>query len=245
MPNRNDAGKAIDPGVVQAAAGGNTSRQSMIAQNLTPNGGTPVTRILQARRPTPVVSVQQLPPSNAELSAAQEQQIPGVAGAWMGPLNPLAPSAPGEVRGRALDMMVGWNVTTNNQRMGQLDVTALRALARNCDMINLAVDMRKDELESGQFDFKLRDDQVGMQSKKDPRIQELRDFFRFPDRRRPLARWIRKWSDDLLVVDAPCVWIRRTRAGKPYEMRVIDTAKTEKFPSASLGRNPRQRSSNG
>lgn len=215
MPsNRNSAGADIDPGVVKQAANG-TQRGGFLPglPSGTVTGGTKQPISAQASLGWPL-----------QATAAQPTQIPGVDGAWMGPLNPLVPTAPGEVRGRVLDYMVGWNVTTNNQRLGQMSVPALRALARNCDLVNIAIDTRKDQLEAGTFVFKLMDDKNGFKSSKDPRIKELREFFRFPDRKRPQARWLRKMADDLLVVDAPCVHIRRNRAGKPYSMRVIDTA---------------------
>lgn len=210
--SRNNAGSDVDPGMIQQAA-----RQVPAG----PQPGQAVTRILPARGPRPApVSV----PDKDAATAATPVTIPNVNTDFFGPLNPLVPTAPANARARALDYLTGWNITTNNNRGGQMDVRTLRNLARNCDLVNIAVDRRKDQLEAGNFDFKLRDDKLGFQSKKDPRIQELRDFFRFPDKRRPLARWIRKWSDDVLVADQPCIWIQRNRAGKPYQMRVIDTA---------------------
>ncbi len=205
--SRENKGSNVEPGMVQRAA-------ARLGQVFGAGGGAP------GAPGDPVVPGV---PTHAQAAAVQQTTIPGVDGAWMGPLNPLTPTAPTSVRARALDMLVGWNVTTNNQRLGQLDVISLRNLARNCDLINIAVDTRKDQLESGKFDFKLVDDALGFKSAQDPRIAELRKFFVYPDLRRPLARWIRKWVDDLLVVDAPCVWIQKNRAGKPYQMRVIDT----------------------
>ncbi len=216
MAPRQDSGSNVEPGFIQRAA----ARLGFVPAP----GAADLPRDLPFQGPDKPTVVPPGVPSAAQDAQAQPVVIPGVASAWMSPLNPLRPSAPENVRARALDLMVGWNITTNNQRGDQVDVRTLRALARNSDMINLAVDMRKDQLESGRFDFKLKDDSQGFKSAKDPRIKELRDFFAFPDKRKPLARWLRKLADDLLIVDAPCVHIQKNRVGKPYAFRVIDTA---------------------
>lgn len=150
--------------------------------------------------------------------------IKGDQEAWMAPLNPLQSSAPLDVKGRSFDYPVGFNITTNNNRLGEASYVELRNLARMCDLVTLAMETRKDQLEQGSWDWKLKGDRSGMKSKTDPRIKELRDFFAFPDKRLTTNRWVRKLMDDLLICDAPCVWIQKDRLGKPLQMRVVDTA---------------------
>ena len=212
---RENAGNDVDPGVIAQAQAMN--RRAAVAKELGLKPGQPSGRLIPARGPKSPVGVD-------ELSAQQPQSIPGAQGAWMGPLDPLVPTAPGAVRGRAFDYMVGWNITTNNSRMGQASAIELRNLARTCGLVATAINKRKNHLEQGSFDFKLVGDRTGFKSVKDQRIQELREFFAFPDKRLPLARWIRKWTDDLFILDSPCIWTQRNRAGKPYLMRVIDSA---------------------
>lgn len=166
-------------------------------------------KILPARRP---MNVTTLP------------DIKGVADSWFGPLNPLPSNAPDDVKGRSFDFPVGYNITTNKERIGQPSTGELRNLARMCDLVTLAIETRKDQMEQYNLHFKVKNDRAGKLSANDPRVKEVEAFFSFPDKRRTTNRWIRKLMDDLMILDAPCVWVQRSVVGKPLQMRVIDTA---------------------
>ncbi len=214
MADRNSQGRDVDAGTIQSAAAGLTRQRQVATQlGLIPTG--------QPRAALP--SGPDAPAMDrTSMGAAQPQAIAGIQQAWMSPLDPIKPSAPLNVRGRALDYLVGWNITPPSNRPGQASTSELRGLARNCGLVAIAIEKRKNQLEQGRFDFKLKGDKTGQ--KADGRIDQLRAFYRFPDRRRALARWLRKLSDDILILDAPCIWTTLNRGGTPYEMRVIDSA---------------------
>ena len=222
MADRNNAGRDIDPGIVQSAAAQLTRQRAVAAQlGLQPGAGSG--RAIPARvKGAGLPGADQPAVDRTTAGEAQPQSIVGIQQAWMSPLDPIVPSAPANVRGRALDYLVGWNITPPSNRPGQASMSELRGLARNCGLVAVAIEKRKNQLEQGRVDFKLKGDKTGL--KTDGRIDELRKFFQFPDRRRTMTRWLRKLADDILVLDQPCLWIEKNRAGKPYQIRVIDSA---------------------
>lgn len=63
----------------------------------------------------------------------------------------------------------------------------------------------------------------------DPRIQELEDFFAFPDQEHDWETWLRALLEDLFVCDAPTVYPRMNLGGGLYSLELIDGTTVKKL----------------
>ena len=84
------------------------------------------------------------------------QRIDKIADAFFGPLNPLTVMVPAEVKGRQFQYPVGQNITNKQRSPENIDAAGLRLLARNCDLIALAIETRKDQMEKIHWDFRVK-----------------------------------------------------------------------------------------
>jgi len=140
---------------------------------------------------------------------------------WMSPGQPIAPEEQ-QVQGRAWDFMPGQNLWIE-PRSGELITFAkLRNLAEFCDLVRMAVETRKDQLCA--MEWEIRVDEDSGRKKDDPVVEQLRTFFRRPDGRTLWSSWLRMLLEDLLVIDAPALYVRPRRDGKPYGLEVMDGA---------------------
>ena len=119
---------------------------------MAPKQGTPIAPGLIAR-------------ASAAVSGLVGGAIRGAADAWFGPLNPLTPVAPPEVKGRAFDYAQGYNINAtwprSEQGEGGVSFYQLRALADptrgGLDLLRQVIDKRKDQMESQDWTIRARD----------------------------------------------------------------------------------------
>lgn len=138
---------------------------------------------------------------------------------WMSPGQPINPVAQ-QVQGRTYDYPVGYNNIQRPRSTEGIGFTQLRALADNCDIVRLAIETRKDQIKALKWSFVLKDGG----SDDDPRCQALEKFFRRPDRFHDWGQWLGAIIEDLLVIDAPTVYPRRTNGGELYSFNFMDGA---------------------
>jgi hypothetical protein len=158
---------------------------------------------------------------------------------WFGPFQPLAPQAPPEVAGRQFDYPVGYNLDLRPRAGEPISFAQLRALADSSDLVRTVIETRKDQVE--RLDWTIRHralpDGAPAARRRDPRIAEIEDFFRMPDRMNFWSGWLRQLLEDLFVIDAPALYLRRTRAGRLYALEPIDGATVKRLLNAD-GRTP-------
>ncbi|HEY2709399.1 MAG TPA: phage portal protein [Caulobacteraceae bacterium] len=101
----------------------------------------------------------------------------------------------------------------------------LRAFA-NVELIRLAIETRKDQLETLHWRINPRDGAAPTPAVQ-ARIQTLTRFWRRPDGVHAFAGWLRLAIEDLLAIDAPAFEKRRDRAGRLIGLDVVpgDTIK--------------------
>ncbi len=143
---------------------------------------------------------------------------------FFGPLQPLAPMAQ-EAGGRQFDYPVGVNIHIQPRSTEGVSFAQLRALADNYDLLRLIIETHKDRLCRMTWKFQAKD--TAARKKDDPRIAALRDFFASPDKEHDFVTWRRMLLEDLFVVDAPTLYVRRTKGGitgpsVPYALEIID-----------------------
>jgi hypothetical protein len=136
---------------------------------------------------------------------------------WFGPGTPLAPQAQAAAVGRQFDYPVGYNIQVRPRAGEPIDFPTLRALAQFEDITRACIETRKDQLSKLPWVIQER---IG--NEEDATSKRLMTFFERPDREHDYLTWQRPLLDDLLVIDAPCVYVRPTLGGKAYALEVID-----------------------
>ena len=142
---------------------------------------------------------------------------------WFGPQNPLPPQAPPDVAGRQLDYPFGFNLAIAPRSAEPTGFAELRGLADNYDLLRAVIETRKDQME--RLTWRIRPRALAQtDSASDPRLSAATQFFEAPDRRNGWAAWLRMLLEDLLVIDAPTIYKRRTRGGALYALELLDGA---------------------
>ncbi|HTV88002.1 MAG TPA: phage portal protein [Stellaceae bacterium] len=148
---------------------------------------------------------------------------------------PLAPPEP--ERTRIWDFPVGVNTIYTPRSYEPISFAELRALADAHDLTRLAIETRKDQLESLEWAIRPAAPK-GAAGDWRQRAAQVAQFWRRPDSERPFATWLRDLVEDLLVIDAPALEIRRNRGGDISGLDVVDGA-TFKLLFDDTGRRPR------
>ncbi len=147
---------------------------------------------------------------------------------------PLVP--PERERVRVWDFPVGYNTIYTPRSYDPIGFHELRALAENHDITRLAIETRKDQIEKLDWAIRSRNEKRPAMDARE-RVSELTEFWRKPDGEQPFATWLRELLEDLLVLDAPTLELRRNRAGEIIGLDVVDGA-TIKVLIDDTGRRP-------
>ena len=170
--------------------------------------------------------------------------VQGTGADWFGPLNPLAPIAPPEVRGRVFDFPAGYNAQVRPRGYEPVGFATLRALADSYDLLRLVIETRKDQLTKQ--DWIIRPKIVKGAGKKPPKapsgatqskIDDITKLFARPDGVNRWRHWFRQLLEDLFVIDAPTLFCQRARGGQLLSLTPLDGA-TIKRVIDDWGRTP-------
>lgn len=158
---------------------------------------------------------------------------------WFGPMTSPTPAIAQEnaeaagVAGRQFDYRTGINVDFRPRSGEAIGFPELRAFADNFDLLRLVIETRKDQMCSSQWTIQPR----GKDAKKDARCDKAEVFFRMPDGEHGWESWLRMLLEDLFVIDAPTLYVRRTNGGDLYALEPIDGATIKRVIDAT-GRTP-------
>ena len=166
-----------------------------------------------------------LPPSVfARLADATRYVITGVSpDTWFGPLQPLAPMAPPEVKGRQWDYPFGANLNYIPRSDDGISFAELRGLADALPLLRAVIETRKDQIAAQSYAIRARDARRCAGKLSGASMQVTR-FFARPDRRHSFADWLRMLLEDMLVIDAATLYPRYNRGGSLYSLDIIDGA---------------------
>src|SRR5579863_8853594 len=169
--------------------------------------------------------VRPLPPNLfARIATAARFAITGVAPeTWFGPLQPLKPMAPPEVKGRQFDYPFGANVSYTPRASAAIGFAELRALADALPLLRSVIETRKDQIAALSFTVRPRDPKA-VAADAAGRIKATLAFLARPDRRHSFAAWLRMLLEDMLVIDAATLYPRFSRDGSLFSLDVIDGA---------------------
>jgi hypothetical protein len=165
-----------------------------------------------------------LPPSVfARLADATRYLITGVSpDTWFGPLQPLAPMAPPEVKGRQWDYPFGANLNYIPRAEDGVSFPELRGLADALPLLRAVIETRKDQIAAQSYAVRARDREDSPASSQ--AIDQVTRFLARPDRRRSFADWLRMLLEEMLVIDAATIYPRFNRGGSLYALDIIDGA---------------------
>lgn len=172
----------------------------------------------------------------ARVVAGVKYIVGGADGAWMGPLQPIAPMADApaqETAGRQFDYPVGYNMQIKPRTGETVSFADMRALADGYDLLRLVIETRKDQLAKMKWAVKPKDEA----SQPDSRCDEITAFLAMPDKEHVWDEWLRMLVEDMLVIDAATLYPRMTKGGKLYSLEPVDGA-TIKRVIDGYGRTP-------
>lgn len=162
------------------------------------------------------------------------QQTPMAGGKdWFGPMNPMNPVAPAEVAGRSFDYPVGYNLSPTTRQTELISFSELRNLADGYDLLRMVIETRKDQISTLKFNIVDRKTQLPDEKKG----KDIEEFLKYPDKDHDWETWVRALIEDLLVIDAPCCYPRKTIGGKLYSLDLVDGATIKRIIDQS-GRTP-------
>lgn len=169
--------------------------------------------------------------------------VAGVTGAE--PFSPLQPLRPffESIGARSRDYQIGINIRppqrddVDSKAITLATFDELRFFSRSVDMLRIMLETRKDQIASFPWLIKYRDEDKHKDN--DTNIQKLTAFFRFPDPIRHLnfKGWIRKIVEDMLVIDAPSIYVQRNKDQSIAALVPIDGATVRPLVDAQ-GMNP-------
>ena len=176
--------------------------------------------------PAPGTSAQvDVPGVFARLKGAVNYVISGVGptnffGPWQ-PLRPLADQPERGVIGRQLDYPVGQNLRIPPRAEEAITFSTLRNLAESYDLMRLAIETVKDQIESFEWQIVPKDNTADPTKYKGD-IKKVADFFEYPDRDHNWSQWLRMLVEDMLVLDAVCIFPQQNRGGGLYSFDLVD-----------------------
>lgn len=172
----------------------------------------------------------------SRVAAGVRYIVSGVAPAdWFGPMQPMPPVAPPAIAGRSFDFPVGANLRIQPRPDETVSFADLRGLADGYDLLRCVIETRKDQI--AKLDWTIRPRDSKRSGADDPRLKAVGDFLTCPDREHDFETWLRLLLEDLLVIDAPTLYLRRDGGGALYALEVVDGA-TIKRVIDERGRTP-------
>ena len=144
-----------------------------------------------------------LPPSVfARLADATRYLITGVSpDTWFGPLQPLAPMAPPEVKGRQWDYPFGANLNyIPRSDDGDVRSPNCAGSPTRLPLLRAVIETRKDQIAAQSYAIRPRNRKDLPASSQT--IDAVTRFLARPDRRHSFADWLRMLLEEMLVIDA-------------------------------------------
>jgi hypothetical protein len=163
------------------------------------------------------------------LLARAKPQAPSEMANYFGPGLEVTPIAPPGTEARGWQYWVNQNMVFTPRPDAALTAQQLRSLAQY-PLARTAIENCKDVITSlpRQIRAKKKPGEktadVDKRSRGDQTLKMLNQFFDCPDGEHDWDSWLRPWIEDLYVLDAPAVLIRRMKSGKISQARWIDGA---------------------
>jgi len=182
-------------------------------------GALPMLPTLQTPTPSPQIGIID------RLKGAANYAFMGDPRAFFPPGYPLGPQAPPAAAGRKWDYPFYYNVQIQPRAYESVTFDMLRSMSEAHDLLRTVLESCKNRI--GYQDWSIMPaDQDAKQTPagtKD-RIKWATAFFQRPDLKHPFSTWARELLEDMLTVDAMCIYNRPTLSGSPHSFVPIDGA---------------------
>src|SRR6266403_6239849 len=146
---------------------------------------------------------------------------------WYSPLQPVRPLAPPGTEPRGFQTWAGQNLIFTPRADAEFSAADLKALA-TYPLARICIENVKDTVTRAPWEIQLRANPMESRKDVEQRAKDNKDdliklnrFFEYPDREHNWQEWLRPLLDDLLVIDAPSILIRKTFKGDIAELPVI------------------------
>lgn len=139
---------------------------------------------------------------------------------WFGPLQPLRPAAPQGTEPRRFEYVLGQNIIFEPRANEAVSYATLRAMADATDLMRMVIETVKNEMKRSAWEINapVKIGETRGQRKKreeaDPVIGEIKRLLRHPDGIHPWETFVGEIMEDMLVIDAPSILLRRSPDGK-------------------------------
>ena len=137
------------------------------------------------------------------------------AAQFFGPGEPMRPVAPPEVAGRGFDYQFATNLVPTVRNGELISMGQLRQLAESWDLMRAIIESCKDQMAKLKWTFQTED------GKDD---QESIDFFQRPSPQYEWDTWLRVLLEDMLVLDAPAIYVNKSVGGGILGFEPVDGA---------------------
>ena len=136
---------------------------------------------------------------------------------WYSPMQPVWPFGPPvNTTPREWDYPVGYNINYVPNRLNLVGM--LRGMRQSWGVLSTIIETRKDQLLRIPWTIQVK----GSPRRSSKFVDEVTAFFKRPDGKLTYGQWQRKMLDDLLVIDAPTLYMDRTVGGKLLAAQVLD-----------------------
>lgn len=158
---------------------------------------------------------------------------------WFGPLQPLRPAAPLGTEPRKFEYTLGQNIIFEPRATEAISFRALRALADACDLTRVIIETFKNEMKRAQWDVHAPPRPGETKGKRkereleDPVISEIKALLARPDGLNPWETFCGEILEDMLVIDAPAILIRRSPGGKVKQLVPCDGSRITRYITTS------------
>lgn len=128
---------------------------------------------------------------------------------YFAPGNLPTPQAPKDFLPRKEDYTTGYNLNIQPRMDEPISFWDLFALAENDNITRLLIETRKDQVAALTWDVVVSgiDEDEEPSAEQDDRIAACKKFLKSPDGEHSFDEWLRMLLEDVLVFDAPCVYV--------------------------------------
>ena len=145
---------------------------------------------------------------------------------WYSPLQPIKPIAPEGTEPRGFQYWAGQNLLWTPRPDALYSAAQLKQLA-TYPLVSICISNVKDQLVKAPWEIQVKlkpgetRKEAANRAKGDENILKLTHFFEKPDREHMWDEWLRPLLDDMLVIDAATILMRRNFKGEIVEMPVL------------------------
>lgn len=161
--------------------------------------------------------------------SSQIRQLVDPSQSTLGPGEPPTPAHPEETEPRRWDFQPGYNLNPQPRAYEAVSFELLRHLAGSYDVARLAIEKRKDEMRGLRWHVQprpkvgeTRAEAKGRAKELEAPINDVTGFLLTPNGEDAFGLWLTQYLEDLFVIDAATLFLRKTRGGGLFAAEVVD-----------------------